>query len=184
MDKPWNDGCGKGNSINHFLMRPFRGSLQVSMTHIDTITLHGISHITFKPELQREYDATRADLLEKNEFQLKEQGASGPYELAMECKENRLYIDVIDIHSKEHHVLQVPMRPFKQTIKDYFYICESYYSTMFSHHPAKVEPIDMARRGLHNEGAEKLMRWLQKSVTLDQDTARRLFTFICILHMR
>ena len=42
----------------------------------------------------------------------------------------------------------------------------------------------MARRGLHNEGAELLRDRLTDKVEIDVDTARRLFTLICVLHAR
>ena len=69
-------------------------------------------------------------------------------------------------------------------IKDYFLICDSYFEAIKSASPSRIEAIDMGRRGLHNEGAAKLVEVLADKITLDEETARRLFTLICVLHVR
>ena len=80
------------------------------------------------------------------------------------------------------HVLS--LTPFKKVIKDYFLICESYYEAIHSSSPAQIEAIDMGRRGLHNEGSQTLNDRLEGKIEIDFDTARRLFTLICVLHWR
>ena len=76
------------------------------------------------------------------------------------------------------------MRPFRRLIKDYFMICESYFQAIRSATPSRIEAIDMGRRGLHNEGAEKLEDALDGKIKVDGETARRLFTLVCVLHIR
>ena len=76
------------------------------------------------------------------------------------------------------------MRPFRRLIKDYFLICESYFQAIRSATPSRIEAIDMGRRGLHNEGAEKLADVLADRIKVDGETARRLFTLVCVLHIR
>jgi uncharacterized protein (UPF0262 family) len=76
------------------------------------------------------------------------------------------------------------LSPFRSTIKDYFMICESYYDAIRNSTPAQIEAVDMGRRGLHNEGSERLRERLAGKVDLDLDTARRLFTLICALYRR
>mgnify|MGYP003527852400 CR=1 FL=1 len=76
------------------------------------------------------------------------------------------------------------MRPFRRLIKDYFMICESYFQAIRSASPSRIEAIDMGRRGLHNEGAEKLEGALEGKIKVDGETARRLFTLVCVLHIR
>jgi uncharacterized protein (UPF0262 family) len=72
----------------------------------------------------------------------------------------------------------------KRIIKDYFLICDSYFNAIKTLPPSRIEAIDMARRGLHNEGAEVLRERLAGKVDIDLPTARRLFTLICVLHIR
>ena len=72
--------------------------------------------------------------------------------------------------------------PFRQVVKDYFQICESYFDAVKTLPPSQIETIDMARRGIHNEGARVLQERLEGKVDVDYDTARRLFTLICVLH--
>ena len=76
------------------------------------------------------------------------------------------------------------MSPFRRILKDYFMICESYYKAIRRASPNQIETIDMARRGLHNEGSEILKERLNGKVETDLDTARRLFTLMCVLHWR
>ena len=73
---------------------------------------------------------------------------------------------------------------FRRPIKDYFAICDSYYAAIRNATPQQIETVDMARRGLHNEAAELLKERLDGKIEVDFDTARRLFTLICVLHIR
>ena len=63
-------------------------------------------------------------------------------------------------------------------------VCESYYDAIRNATMAQIEALDMGRRGLHNEGSELLSRRLDGKISVDADTARRLFTLICALHWR
>ena len=76
------------------------------------------------------------------------------------------------------------LTPFRRIVKDYFMICESYYEAIRTATPSQIETIDMARRGLHNEGSDLLKERLNGKVEVDFDTARRLFTLVCVLHWR
>ena len=80
--------------------------------------------------------------------------------------------------------LSLSAKPLKRVIKDYFLICESYFGAIRGAAPGRIEAIDMARRGLHNEGAEILQEALADRVSMDNNTARRLFTLVCVLHLR
>ena len=81
-------------------------------------------------------------------------------------------------------MIGLSMSPFRRIVKDYFMICESYYKAIRTSTPSQIETIDMARRGLHNEGSELLKERLAGKVDMDFDTARRLFTLVCVLHWR
>ena len=119
------------------------------------------------------------DLLEENYF-APEGAEHGPYDLHMGLMENRLVLDVRGPGYEKRHILS--LSPFRMLIKDYFMICESYYQAIRNSSPQQIEALDMGRRGLHNEASELLRTRLQGKVETDIDTARRLFTLICVLH--
>ena len=90
-------------------------------------------------------------------------------------------LDVRGPAYERRHILS--LSPFRTLIKDYFMICDSYYQAIRTATPDKIEAIDMGRRGLHNEGSELLRERLDGKIEIDLDTARRLFTLICALHI-
>ena len=121
------------------------------------------------------------DLLEENYF-FPEGAQTGPYDLRMGLLENRLVLDVRGPDYEKRHILS--LSPFRMLIKDYFLICESYYQAIRNSTPQQIEALDMGRRGLHNEGSELLRERLAGKIEVDHDTARRLFTLICALHIK
>ena len=137
-----------------------------------------------RPEVEHEQAVAIYDLLEENHFAPKG-GFEGPYSVHMRIEDNRIYMDVRgDDDSENLTTIPVPLSPFRRIVKDYFMICESYYDAIKKASAAQIETIDMARRGLHNEGSEQLRELLTDKVTIDENTARRLFTLICVLHIR
>ena len=50
--------------------------------------------------------------------------------------------------------------------------------------PGRLQAIDMARRGVHDEAAAVLVDRLAGRIEIDHETARRLFTLISILTQR
>ena len=122
------------------------------------------------------------DLLERNSFELVD-GFAGPYRVALSLREANL-IFTVDDETGGSAARSLSMRPFRRLIKDYFLICESYFQAIRSATPSRIEAIDMGRRGLHNEGAEKLADVLADRIKVDGETARRLFTLVCVLHIR
>lgn len=123
------------------------------------------------------------DLLEANSFR-PVQSPGGPYILRLALEDGRLAFDVLTETRDPHGRLILSLTPFRKIIKDYFFICDSYYEAIRTAPPAQIEAIDMGRRGLHNEGSEVLRERLKDKIELDHDTARRLFTLICALHAR
>jgi uncharacterized protein (UPF0262 family) len=121
------------------------------------------------------------DLLEDNHF-APEGAAGGPYDLLISLVEGRLALDVSGPDFQRRHLLS--LSPFKTVVRDYRMICESYYDAIRNATPARIEALDMGRRGLHNEGSELLKARLGGKVEIDEDTARRLFTLICALQWR
>lgn len=122
------------------------------------------------------------DLMEENSFALI--GHPGPYNLRLGIEDNRLILDVRSPAEDALERVQLPLAGFRSVVRDYFQICDSYYTAIKTQSLAQIEAIDMGRRGLHNEGSEMLRDRLQEKITLDHNTARRLFTLICVLHIR
>jgi|TARA_B100001964_G_C14193280_1_gene582136 uncharacterized protein (UPF0262 family) len=123
------------------------------------------------------------DLLEENHFQ-PSGDYTGPFNLHLSIAENRMVFDVRDIENNELVRFTQPLSPLRSIVKDYFMVCDSYFKAIKSSSPSQIEAIDMGRRGLHNEGADILKERLAEKVGIDTDTARRLFTLICVLHIR
>ena len=121
------------------------------------------------------------DLLEGNYFEPVD-APPGPYDLRLSLADGRLALDIGAPGFERRHLLS--LTPFRGLIKDYFLICESYYTAIRTAAPSQIEALDMGRRGLHNEGSETLRERLDGKVVTDLDTARRLFTLICALHRR
>jgi len=151
---------------------------------IVNITLDERSVVRRNADIQHERAVAIFDLLEENHF-APASGAEGPFHLKLSIEENRLVLDVCDEKGERHlEKLQLPLAPFRRLVKDYFLVCESYYNAIKRASPSQIEAIDMGRRGLHNEGAELLRERLADKVVLDANTARRLFTLVCVLHIR
>jgi uncharacterized protein (UPF0262 family) len=135
------------------------------------------------PDIEHERAVAIYDLLEDNSFAPVDHGG-GPYMLHLSITENRLVFDIRleDGAPVMAHLLS--LTPLRRIVKDYFMICDSYYKAIRTATPSQIEAIDMGRRGLHNEGSELLMERLKEKINLDFDTARRLFTLICVLHWK
>ena len=136
------------------------------------------------PDVEHERAVAIYDLIEENSFQPVGDSLGGPYKLKLSLVESRLVFSVTreDGSAVITHILS--LTPFRRIVKDYFMICESYYDAIRSSTPSQIEAIDMGRRGLHNEGSQTLMDRLGGKIDVDFDTARRLFTLICVLHWR
>jgi uncharacterized protein (UPF0262 family) len=135
------------------------------------------------PEVEHERAVAIFDLIEENSFSLIDGGA-GPYSLHLSIEESRLAIDVRGGDEAPIDKVMISLSPFRRVVKDYFTVCESYYQAIKRASPSQIEAIDMGRRGLHNEGSELLRERLAGKIEMDGNTARRLFTLICVLHIR
>ena len=125
------------------------------------------------PEVEHERAVALFDLIEENDFALV--GTPGPYRLRIGNFELQAAATEDDI--------VLSLTPFRKVVKDYFLVCESYYAAIKKLSPSQIEALDMGRRGLHNEGSELLRERLDGKIEIDLDTARRLFTLICALHI-
>jgi len=163
--------------MNDDLEKPKRRDRLIDIT----LDEKSISHNS--PEVQHERKVAIFDLLEENTFVL-ETGEPGPYRLHLEIVENRLAFHVAQEDGAHAMTFLLSLSPFRKIIKDYFLVCESYYAAIKTEPPSRIEALDMGRRGLHNEGTQLLQQRLEGKITLDFDTARRLFTLICALHWK
>ncbi len=136
-----------------------------------------------KPEVEHERAVAIFDLIESNVFSPVGHD-DGPYRLRLGISENRLIFDISNEAGAAVDRVAMPLQPYRRIVKDYFLVCESYYAAIRTASPSKIEAIDMGRRGLHNEGSQVLLDQLAGKVEMDFDTARRLFTLICVLHIR
>ena len=137
------------------------------------------------PEMEQERRVAIFDLLEDNSLALPgradQPAPDGPYALLLAVRDRRLVFELSSEAGERVAEFHLSMGPFRQVVKDYFQICESYFDAVKRLPPAQIEAIDMARRGIHNEGARTLQERLDGKATVDIDTSRRLFTLICAL---
>ena len=139
--------------------------------------------VDYHPSVKHERDIAISDLLHDNTF-APHSGLARPLNLHLAIIENRIVFKMQSVEHGAEEIFHLSARPFRTTIKSYFEICQSYNQALSNRQPHQIEAIDMGRRGLHNEGAELLQRILLRHITTDHATTRKLFTMICILHIR
>ncbi|KAA5597270.1 UPF0262 family protein [Blastochloris sulfoviridis] len=135
------------------------------------------------PDVEHERATAIYDLLEDNQFEPVGH-AAGPYALHLSIQDNRLVFDIRRADGRPVVAHLLSLTPFRRVVKDYFMVCDSYYTAIRTQTPSHIEAVDMGRRALHNEGSELLAERLKDKVAIDFDTARRLFTLICALHWK
>lgn len=150
---------------------------------IAKVYLEEPARVRLSPQVEHERRAALFDLIEDNHF-APVGGFTGPYVVYLRLRDDRLVFDVRDSADRQLTRFALPLRAFRRIIKDYFLVCDSYFKSIKNAPPHRIEAIDMGRRGLHNEGAELLRTRLADKVHIDEDTARRLFTLLCVLHIR
>ncbi|MEM8787126.1 MAG: UPF0262 family protein [Pseudomonadota bacterium] len=140
------------------------------------------------PEIEQERRVAMFDLLERNSFALPQRDGQapvpGPYRLHLSIRDGRLALSVSTEAAERVGEAHLSLSPFRQVVRDYFQICEAYFDAVKRLPPSQIEAIDMGRRGIHNEGARILIERLEGKIDTDHDTARRLFTLICVLHFK
>lgn len=148
------------------------------------IKLDEKSVVRRSPEVEHERAVALYDLLDMNRFR-PAGDYTGPFKVTLSIEDGkRLHFKIADKGDKLLTEVILALSPFRRLIRDYFQICESYYDAIKRLSPAQIETIDMARRGLHNEGSDLLRERLTGKAEMDQATSRRLFTLICVLHIK
>lgn len=133
-------------------------------------------------DIEQERRIAIFDLIERNSFAVA--GHDGPYRVRLSVEDGRLAIELLGDEDAARATIRMGLARFRRPIRDYFTICESYFRAVRSDGAKGIEAIDMARRALHNEAASLLQECLAGEVEMDFDTARRLFTLICVLHIK
>ena len=147
------------------------------------VTLDEASIGSSNRDIEHERAVAIYDLIEENSFAPIGHD-DGPYALTLGITENRLVLDIRRANGKPVIAHLLSLSPFKRIVKDYFLICDSYYAAIRTATPDRIEAIDMGRRGLHDEGSHILQDAIKSKVKVDFDTARRLFTLLCVLHWK
>lgn len=138
-------------------------------------------------DIEQERRIAIFDLIEENHFapqRATPDNYAGPYRVLLSVEEGRLVIQIKREDDTPLETLILGLARFRRPIRDYFAICDSYFQAIRQSTPAQIETVDMARRGIHNEAAELLKERLDGKIAIDFDTARRLFTLICVLHIK
>jgi uncharacterized protein (UPF0262 family) len=151
--------------------------------HLVEVTLDEKSIGRSNSDVEHERAVAIYDLIEQNTF-APEGHKGGPYTLMLGIAEGRLVLDIKTAKGEAVMAHFLSMTPFRRIVKDYFMICDSYYQAIRTATPDRIEALDMGRRAVHDEGSKLLMERLRRKVHVDFDTARRLFTLICVLHWR
>jgi uncharacterized protein (UPF0262 family) len=135
------------------------------------------------PDIEHERAVAIYDLIEENSFAPVGHDG-GPYALHLSLADNRLVFDIRLANGKPVIAHHLSLTPFKRIVRDYYLICDSYYQAIRTATPDRIEAIDMGRRSLHDEGSRILQEGIKRKIKVDFDTARRLFTLICVLHWK
>ncbi len=158
-----------------------------SKQRIISVELDEGSIVWRNPDVEQERRVAIFDLIEDNKFVPQRghaDGYDGPYRLLLRVEEGRLIFEISREDGSPLEAIILGLGRFRRPIRDYFAICDSYYQAIKTSTAQQIETVDMARRGLHNEAAEMLMDRLDGKIAVDFDTARRLFTLICVLHIK
>ena len=154
-----------------------------SKSRLTGITFDETSIGRGNPNIEHERKVAVFDILEANSFAL-DGREDGPYALNLSIVEDRLVFAVTPVDSSETFTIVLSLTPLRRIMKDYFIVCESYYQAIRTAPPSRIQAIDMGRRALHDDGSRILVERLKGKITIDRDTARRLFTLVCSLHWK
>ncbi|MGE5778240.1 MAG: UPF0262 family protein [Hyphomicrobiales bacterium] len=164
------------------MTRPPRASTR-KKNRLVAVTLDEASIGRSNPDVEHERAVAIYDLLEDNTFAPNDD-EDGPFALHLSITGSRLAFDIRRADGTPVVAHLLSLTPLRRVVKDYYTVCDSYYAAIRTATPDRIEALDMGRRSLHDEGSKVLMERLSRKVRLDFDTARRLFTLICVLHWK
>jgi uncharacterized protein (UPF0262 family) len=154
-------------------------------SRLDRVILDGDSPNNLSPYIEADREQAVADLAAANHFApLIGTTQSGPYALHLSIQEGRLIFDIRNVADTPLVAVGLALGPFRRLMKDYQMLVDSHIKAVEEGREQRIQAIDMGRRGLHNEGAELMTQRLAEKIDIDFETARRLFTLVCVLHQR
>lgn len=159
----------------------------VPATRLLRVSLDGEALTRLSPLLEADRAQAVADLEAENHFAPQAHAVArdaGPYVLHLSIHDGRLGFDIRRADDSPLVAIVLALGPFRSLIKDYQMLVDSHVKAVEEGREARIQAIDMGRRGLHNEGAQLMITRLDGKVQIDFPTARRLFTLLCVLHKR
>jgi uncharacterized protein (UPF0262 family) len=160
---------------------------RVSANRIASIALDDATIVSRGADVEREREAALRDLAEDSQFvpcRAATAGHAGPWSLRLSLPDTRLSIELTDGEGSSAGTIGLGLARFRRVVREYFAICDSYYKALRQASAGELETLDMARRAIHDRAARHLLEALEGKVETDFATARRLFTLICVLHIR
>jgi uncharacterized protein (UPF0262 family) len=187
--------CAQGAPLRSSSVRKWLARAEAVCERLHAMADPRISHIELdeativwrNADIEQERRIAIFDLIEENTFRpvrAAAAGFEGPYRLRLSVDDGRLALAIAADDGAPLETIVLGLGRFRRPIRDYFAICDSYYQAIRRATAQEIETIDMARRGVHNEAAELLLERLEGKIETDFATARRLFTLICVLHIR
>ena len=162
--------------------------MSINNERIANIVIDNKGIISYQKNIEREINVATYDLVENNYFEPNPDyfggKPSGPYEVILRIRDNRLVFVISHEDGEKIGEMMFSVQSLRRNIRDYFIVCESYYKAIRTASPSQIESLDMGRRSIHNEGSQKLSDQLCGKIKIDNETARRIFTLICALHIR
>jgi uncharacterized protein (UPF0262 family) len=158
---------------------------EASTSRLERVELDGEGLTGLSPLIDADREQAVSDLTSASHFKpLTHPDAVGPFVLYLSIREGRLLFDVRDRAEAPLTAIGLALGPFRRLVKDYQLLVDSHIKAVEEGREARIQAIDMGRRGLHNEGADLMLQRLAGKIDIDFDTARRLFTLVCVLHQR
>ena len=152
--------------------------------YIAEANVDDVNIITWNPELEQERKSAVFDLLNNGMFKILDREFTGPYKVNIKLIEWKLFLNIYDIYNSNFVEFKLSISSIRRIMRDYQIVCENYVEAIKTAPLKKIEAIDIGRRSIHDEGADTLKELLKENITLDMDTARRLFTLISIISIK
>ena len=154
---------------------------------IARVTLDDGTILRRHADIENEREVAMRDLEADNSFiplRAAERGQHGPWSLHLAVAGSALNIAVRDRDGADAGTIGLGLARFRRDVREYFAICDSYYRATRKASAQEIETLDMARRAIHDRGTRALLEALDGKVATDFTTARRLFTLVCVLHIK
>lgn len=159
----------------------------MSAHRIASVTLDESTVLRRNAAVEQEREVAMRDLEADNRFtpiRATERGHEGPWSLELSVAEGRLGIAIRDARGDHADTIGLGLARFRRVVREYFAICDSYYKALRKASAQEIETLDMARRAIHDRATRQLLEALEGKVETDFATARRLFTLVCVLHIK